>query len=107
MERLHSTVAELAELNMMKLQVTMSFAKIILVAIQPGIETLGRLPGTVMFGDVAQYPMAVKIPGILIIRVKSAWLCFANANFVRERYDRSAIYIYIIFTRRRISIRKK
>uniref|UniRef100_A0A5B6Z4X5 Putative low affinity sulfate transporter 3 n=1 Tax=Davidia involucrata TaxID=16924 RepID=A0A5B6Z4X5_DAVIN len=65
--------------------VTISFAKIILNSIQPGIETLGRLPGTDMFFDVNQYPMAMKTPGILTIRVKSALLCFANANFVRER----------------------
>lgn len=39
-----------------------------------------------MFCNVDQYPMAVKTPGILIIRVKSALLCFANANSVRERY---------------------
>nr|POF09388.1 sulfate transporter 2.1 [Quercus suber] len=50
-----------------------------------GIENLGRLPGTDTFCDVDQYPMAVKIPGVLIIRVKSAWLCFANSNSVRER----------------------
>ncbi|OMP04145.1 sulfate anion transporter [Corchorus olitorius] len=65
--------------------VTISFAKIILISIRPGTETLGRLPGTDMFGDVNQYPMAVKTPGVLIMRLKSALLCFANANFVRER----------------------
>ncbi|KAA8530891.1 hypothetical protein F0562_005650 [Nyssa sinensis] len=65
--------------------VIVSFAKIILNSIQPGIETLGRLPGSDMFCDVNQYPMAMKTPGILIIRIKSALLCFANANFVRER----------------------
>ncbi|XP_021274000.1 sulfate transporter 2.1 [Herrania umbratica] len=65
--------------------VTISFAKIILVSIRPGTETLGRLPGSDMFRDVNQYPMAVKTPGVLIMRLKSALLCFANANFVRER----------------------
>ncbi|XVE83187.1 hypothetical protein DITRI_Ditri16bG0067500 [Diplodiscus trichospermus] len=65
--------------------VTISFAKIILVSIRPGTETLGRLPGSDTFGDVNQYPMAVKTPGVLIMRLKSALLCFANANFVRER----------------------
>ncbi|EOX92174.1 hypothetical protein QUC31_003499 [Theobroma cacao] len=65
--------------------VTISFAKIILISIRPGTETLGRLPGSDMFGDVNQYPMAVKTPGVLTMRLKSALLCFANANFVRER----------------------
>ncbi|KAK7857236.1 sulfate transporter 2.1 [Quercus suber] len=74
--------------------VTISFLKIILVSIQPGIENLGRLPGTDTFCDVDQYPMAVKIPGVLIIRVKSAWLCFANSNSVRERYSISHASIH-------------
>ncbi|KAJ0040503.1 hypothetical protein Pint_26652 [Pistacia integerrima] len=65
--------------------VTLSFVKIILISIQPGIDILGRLPGTDVFCDVNQYPMAVKPPGLLIVRIKSSLLCFANANFVRER----------------------
>ncbi|CAL0320359.1 unnamed protein product [Lupinus luteus] len=65
--------------------VAISFAKIVIISIRPGIETLGKLPGTDLFCDVYQYPMAAKIPGVIIIRVKSALLCFANANFVRER----------------------
>lgn len=63
-----------------------SFSKIILISIRPGTETLGKLPGTDLFCDAYQYPMAIEIPGVMIIRVKSALLCFANANFVRERY---------------------
>ncbi|KAE7998124.1 hypothetical protein FH972_002699 [Carpinus fangiana] len=70
------------------LRVAISFAKVILVSIQPGVEILGRLPGTCTFCDVAQYPMVIKIPGVLIIRVKSAWLCFANANFISQRIMR-------------------
>ncbi|KAH7851844.1 hypothetical protein Vadar_017228 [Vaccinium darrowii] len=65
--------------------VIISFAKILLNAIQPGIEALGRFPGTDVFCEVNQYPMAIKTPGILTIRIKSALLCFANANFVKER----------------------
>ncbi|KAL1336665.1 sulfate transporter 2.1 [Arachis hypogaea] len=65
--------------------VAVSFSKIIVISIRPGTETLGKLPGTDLFGDVNQYPMAVKIPGLLIIRLKSALLCFANATFVKER----------------------
>ncbi|KAL2332785.1 hypothetical protein Fmac_013998 [Flemingia macrophylla] len=65
--------------------VVISFSKIILISIRPGTETLGKLPGTDLFCDVYQYPMAVQIPGVMIIRIKSALLCFANANFARER----------------------
>ncbi|KAJ6737163.1 SULFATE TRANSPORTER [Salix viminalis] len=65
--------------------VAISFVKIIIISIRPGTEVLGRLPGTDIFCDVNQYPMAVKNPKALIIRVKSGLLCFANANFVREK----------------------
>lgn len=69
------------------LQVTISFARILLVnAIRPGIETLGRLPRADVYCDMDQYPMAIKTPGILAVRINSALLCFANANFIRERY---------------------
>uniref|UniRef100_A0A5B6Z1Y5 Putative low affinity sulfate transporter 3 n=1 Tax=Davidia involucrata TaxID=16924 RepID=A0A5B6Z1Y5_DAVIN len=68
--------------------VLISFAKIILNSIRPGTEVLGRLQGTDIFCDINQYPMATKIPGILIIRVNSGLLCFANANFISERIMR-------------------
>ncbi|KAL6225233.1 hypothetical protein ACLB2K_004084 [Fragaria x ananassa] len=68
--------------------VAISFTKIILISIRPGTESLGQLPGTDMFCDTEQYPMAVTVPGIMIVRVKSALLCFANSNFVRERIMR-------------------
>ncbi|XP_054806310.1 early nodulin-70-like [Prosopis cineraria] len=71
--------------------VIISFAKIILISIQPGIAIVGRLPGTDEFCDAEQYPMAVKIPGVLIVRVKSACLCFANSNLVKERIVRRII----------------
>ncbi|KAI9117052.1 hypothetical protein K1719_012051 [Acacia pycnantha] len=67
------------------LAVVISFLKIILISIRPGTETLGKLPGIDLFCDVHQYPMAVRPPGTLIVRLKSALLCFANATFVRER----------------------
>lgn len=66
---------------------SISFAKIIIISIRPETERLGRIPGTDTFGDVNQYHMALKVPGILIVRLKSSWLCFANANSVRERYS--------------------
>lgn len=67
------------------LQVTISFAKILIQSIRPGVEVLGRVPRTEAFCDVTQYPMAISTPGIIVIRISSGSLCFANANFVRER----------------------
>ncbi|PKI40636.1 hypothetical protein CRG98_038985 [Punica granatum] len=66
--------------------IAISFARIMLVSIRPGIEILGRLPGTDTFRNIEQYPMATRIPGVLIISVKSSVLCFANANFISQRY---------------------
>ncbi|KAH7848288.1 hypothetical protein Vadar_000797 [Vaccinium darrowii] len=71
--------------------VTISFAKIILDSIRPGIEVLGRIPETDIFCDIKQYPIAIRTPGIMIIRVNSGLLCFANANFIRARILRWVI----------------
>ncbi|XP_014490755.2 early nodulin-70 isoform X1 [Vigna radiata var. radiata] len=68
--------------------ITVSFTKIIVTSIQPAIAVIGRLPGTDSFGDVQQYPMALNTPGVFIVSLKSAWLCFANANLVEERIER-------------------
>ncbi|KAI8013043.1 Low affinity sulfate transporter 3 [Camellia lanceoleosa] len=71
--------------------VTISFAKIILNSIRPGTEVLGRLPETDIFCDIKQCPAALRTPGILIIRFNTGLLCFANANFIRERIMRRVI----------------
>ncbi|KGN53230.1 low affinity sulfate transporter 3-like [Cucumis sativus] len=67
------------------LSLVISFAKIIVTSIKPGTEILGKIPGTDTFCDIHQYPMALNTPGVLIVRVKSGLLCFANANFVKDR----------------------
>lgn len=67
------------------MQVTISFVKIILISIQSGITVIGRLPETNAFVDVEQYPMAINTPGVLVVSIKSACLCFANASLIRER----------------------
>lgn len=67
------------------LQVGISLAKILLHAIRPGIEVLGIVPGTNIYCEASQYPMASKPHGVLVIRIESGLLCFANANFIRHR----------------------
>lgn len=67
------------------IQVGISFAKVVLLAIQPGTEVLGQLPGSEIFVDTNQYPIAVQIPGVLVTRIKSSLFCFANSNFIAER----------------------
>lgn len=68
--------------------VIISFGKVILQSLRPKIEALGRLPGTDIFCNTDQYPTITKSRGIFIIGINSALLCFANANFVRERIMR-------------------
>ncbi|KAK4790365.1 hypothetical protein SAY86_017669 [Trapa natans] len=68
-----------------------SFARIVLASINPGVETLGRVPGTETFCNIQQYPMATRVPGVLTIGVKSSTLCFANANFIQERIVKSVL----------------
>ncbi|GAU45646.1 hypothetical protein TSUD_400830 [Trifolium subterraneum] len=54
--------------------VTISFAKILIQSIRPGVEILGRVPRTESFCDVTQYPMATSTPGIIVIRISSGSL---------------------------------
>ncbi|OIS95701.1 PREDICTED: low affinity sulfate transporter 3-like [Nicotiana attenuata] len=66
--------------------VSISFARIILDTIRASTEVQGRLPGTTdTFCDITQYPGATRTSGILIIRINSGSLCFANATSIRER----------------------
>uniref|UniRef100_M4DGL7 STAS domain-containing protein n=1 Tax=Brassica campestris TaxID=3711 RepID=M4DGL7_BRACM len=67
------------------LAVGISFTRIILSSIRPTVEALGRLSKTDIFGDINQYPMATKTQGLLTLRISSPLLCFANANFIRDR----------------------
>ncbi|KAE8666827.1 Sulfate transporter 2.2 [Hibiscus syriacus] len=68
--------------------VAISFLKLLLQSIGPAVGQLGRLPRTNMFCEVDQYPMASKTPGLLTLGINSSLLCFANANFLRERITR-------------------
>ena len=66
------------------LQVSISFAKILLQVTRPRTAILGKLPGTSVYRNILQYPEATKIPGILIVRVDSA-IYFSNSNYIKER----------------------
>lgn len=68
------------------LAVGISFVKIILTSIKPSVKEIGRLPNVDIFCNLQQYPhLAAPIPGILMLRINSSTLCFANANFLRQR----------------------
>lgn len=65
--------------------VSISFAKILLQVTRPRTAILGNIRGTRVYRNILQYPEAMKVPGILIIRVDSA-IYFSNSNYIKERY---------------------
>ncbi|CAN4104312.1 unnamed protein product [Withania somnifera] len=64
--------------------VAISFAKILLQVTRPRIAVLGNVPRTTVYRNIQQYPEAIKVPGILIVRVDSA-IYFSNSNYMRDR----------------------
>ncbi|KAL6964303.1 Sulfate transporter 1.3 [Sarracenia purpurea var. burkii] len=64
--------------------VAISFAKILLQVTRPRTALLGKLPRTSVYRNIQQYPDALKIPGVLIVRVDSA-IYFSNSNYIKER----------------------
>ncbi|XVF39477.1 hypothetical protein PTKIN_Ptkin01aG0037800 [Pterospermum kingtungense] len=72
--------------------VSISFAKILLQVTRPRTALLGRLPRTTVYRNILQYPEAVKVPGVLIVRVDSA-IYFSNSNYVKERY---ILHLYLL-----------
>ncbi|KAK6916046.1 SLC26A/SulP transporter domain [Dillenia turbinata] len=54
------------------------------VVTRPRTALLGKLPRTIVYRNIKQYPEATKVPGVLIVRVDSA-VYFSNSNYVRER----------------------
>lgn len=68
--------------------IVISFARIMLSSMRWRVEILGRIPGTDIFCSIRQYTMVTRISSLLIIRIDSPFLCFMNANFIRERIAR-------------------
>ncbi|KAI6687698.1 hypothetical protein NL676_024526 [Syzygium grande] len=64
--------------------VAISFAKILLQVTRPRTAILGKIPRTAVYRNIQQYPDALKVPGILIVRVDSA-IYFSNSNYIKER----------------------
>lgn len=64
--------------------VAISFAKILLQVTRPRTAILGKIPRTAVYRNIQQYPDAMKVPGILIVRVDSA-IYFSNSNYIKER----------------------
>lgn len=63
--------------------VALSLVLFIAAASTPRLAVLGKLPGSVLYGDTAQHPGAVTVPGLLVVRPDGA-LFFGNADRTRR-----------------------
>ncbi|NLX49679.1 MAG: SulP family inorganic anion transporter [Methanospirillum sp.] len=54
----------------------------------PNMVTVGRIPGTKLFGDLERHPENIRIPGTFIFRIEAP-LIFANAESFRESFTRA------------------
>ncbi|KAF3780318.1 Low affinity sulfate transporter 3 [Nymphaea thermarum] len=68
--------------------VSISLGKILLGSTRPRIDILGQVPGTNFFCNTKQYPFALKLQGVVVIRINTAFLCFFNARYTEERIMR-------------------
>ncbi|KAI5056547.1 hypothetical protein GOP47_0028365 [Adiantum capillus-veneris] len=64
--------------------VALSVAKILLHVTRPHTALLGNIPGTSIYRNVQQYPDAIRMPGIMVVRIDAA-IYFSNSNYIRER----------------------
>ncbi|GKV19649.1 hypothetical protein SLEP1_g29879 [Rubroshorea leprosula] len=67
--------------------VTASLVRILLFVARPRTFALGKIPNSGIYRSVEQYPVADKVPGVLILQI-DAPIYFANANYLRERISR-------------------
>ncbi|KAI5320441.1 hypothetical protein L3X38_040149 [Prunus dulcis] len=66
------------------LSVVLGLVRALLYVARPGTCKLGRLPDSVLYRDVEQYPDAARNSGIIVLQIGSP-IYFANGNYVRER----------------------
>ncbi len=64
--------------------IALSVAELFLRVARPPAAILGRVPGLAGLHNIADYPDATQVPGLLVFRY-DAPLCFANANDFRAR----------------------
>ncbi|KAK9947725.1 hypothetical protein M0R45_003337 [Rubus argutus] len=66
------------------LSVGLSLVRALLYVARPGTCKLGKLPDSVLYRDLEQYPDGKKHSGILVLQIGSP-IYYANCNYVRER----------------------
>jgi MFS superfamily sulfate permease-like transporter len=63
--------------------VVMSLVHQIYLSSRPHIAILGRIPGTVMYRNIARFPEAVTVPGIVVFRF-DAPIFFGNVEYFKK-----------------------
>ncbi|ESQ41974.1 hypothetical protein EUTSA_v10012949mg [Eutrema salsugineum] len=66
------------------ISVSFSVLRALLYVARPSTCKLGRIPNSVMFRDIEQYPVAEEMLGYVILQLGSP-IFFANSTYVRER----------------------
>ncbi|EOY05768.1 hypothetical protein QUC31_016600 [Theobroma cacao] len=67
--------------------IMVSLLRILLFVARPRTIVLGNIPNSGIYRSMDQYPIANKVPGILILQI-DAPVYFANASYLRERISR-------------------
>ncbi|KAL3507857.1 hypothetical protein ACH5RR_033239 [Cinchona calisaya] len=69
------------------ISVGMSLLRILLFVARPRTVVMGNIPNSLSYRSIDQYPTAINVPGIFILRIDSP-IYFANASYLRERISR-------------------
>lgn len=72
-------------MSIVSLQVSLSLLRILLYVARPRTFVQGNIPNSMIYRNTDQYPVATRVPGILILEI-GAPIYFANAGYLRERY---------------------
>ncbi|PIA31666.1 hypothetical protein AQUCO_04900160v1 [Aquilegia coerulea] len=67
--------------------IVLSMVRMMLFIARPRTLVLGNIPNSMIYRNMDQYPVATRVPGVLIIRI-DAPIYFANASYLRERITR-------------------
>ncbi|XP_021905006.1 sulfate transporter 3.1-like [Carica papaya] len=67
--------------------VGISLLRVLLFVARPRTFVLGKIPNSVAYRSIEQYPVAAKTPGLLILHIDTP-IYFANASYLRERISR-------------------
>ena len=66
------------------LQVGLGLIRALLYVARPATCKLGKVPNSMIYRDLAQYPGSTVVPGIIVLQLGSP-IYFANCTYIRER----------------------